>query len=309
MGTDLAADLAELERVVDAVERHDAEIRTQIVELSDRLAEICKRGCIGFVGENFTIEELPDDERIYGYLYVSEQGIWLAHRSSYDDLSQAMSDDPTSDITYTPMNPRVWPLSWLREIDSTGKLEPIVVGLKTRGEAVLQGRVAIAERGRAVGQRPLVAIEDDLLTAAREWSFSTVVSEWSRAQRAVNSSPESAVRAACVLVETTLRHLLRFLNVDYPSDESVHSLYKALSKKFDMRPNDRGAPSLRGILSALNSLVHNIGVHRTKVSDAHGQDPTTQELSIDEARLAVNAAGTLCAFLMRHLTAHRGNAT
>jgi len=52
------------------------------------------------------------------------------------------------------------------------------------------------------------------------------------------------------------------------------------------------------ILQGLASVVDGVGAYRTHIGSAHGRGVNPPPIDVSEARLAVNAAHTLVAFLM-----------
>ncbi|RYZ16391.1 MAG: hypothetical protein EOO70_04550, partial [Myxococcaceae bacterium] len=124
MDLDLRGKLEGLERCVSEVEQHDQEIRSRVLDLSQRLAELCTRAGIRFVTKDFTIEEFAEgDERVYGYLGASDNGIFLGYRTTQDDYYD--DHDPYAEHHYAVVLPASWETRWLRVAATKERLEEL----------------------------------------------------------------------------------------------------------------------------------------------------------------------------------------
>ena len=95
----LAERLARLRAATADIEQMDARSREHIIELSRSLAEECQRASIRCCTKTFLLEEVGD-ERTRGYLEVSEQGLYIAFRSTSEDQDDFYNDIPQEYWTY-----------------------------------------------------------------------------------------------------------------------------------------------------------------------------------------------------------------
>src|SRR5258707_4521308 len=125
--------LVDLQRLVEDVEAHDREVRARVIGLSEELAALCKRASTSARGKEFDVEDPgPPEERVYGYLGVSSQGIYLAHRSVLQDVYDDMRDVPPEEQGYDISRPESWDTRWLRAVATGEHLQTILVALKER---------------------------------------------------------------------------------------------------------------------------------------------------------------------------------
>ncbi|HEY4176582.1 MAG TPA: abortive infection family protein [Kofleriaceae bacterium] len=303
MSDDLDEKLNKLRSVVNNVEEHDQRLRAQTLELSATLAAECRRGHISFHGEDFVIEEGVDDIDLYGYVYVDSEGIGLAYRSQYEDVEDHINGIPREERTYRLSRPDAWPVQWLRRVVTEQRLAGLIDGLSKKAEALAEGHAVLSERVGRANQKPNANIEEGIRAVATEFGFSKVMQDWAEAQRAVFQSPDAAMRAASVLLETTLKHIYKNRGIELPSDKSIGPLYATLMKQVPpLIAGDRAAgDDVAAMIRGLAGVVQNIGALRTKLGDAHGKSPGQATGGLDEARLAVDAAGAASVYLIRKL--------
>jgi hypothetical protein len=304
MSDDLDEKLSQLRSAVTLVEGHDDRILADTLEWSETLAKECRRGHITFHGDDFVIEEGPDQsDDVYGHLWVSSSGISLGYRSRNEDIEDDFNGISLDNRTYRVSQPDAWPVQWLRRIVTEQRVAGLIDGLRKQAESIAEGRAAVSARVGRVNQQPSAKIEEALRAAATEFGFMRVMQDWASAQRSLYQSPESAVRAACVLVETTLKHLYANRGIALPKDKDIQSLYATLRGSIPpVIAADRGASDdVMGMIRGLTSVIQHVGALRTKIGDAHGKSPEQAAGGLDEARLAVDAAGAASVYLIRKL--------
>jgi hypothetical protein len=290
--------IAELEAAVVAVEEQDKELRSQVLELSKKLGELAERSQLHATGKEFTVENLPDDDRVYGYLSVGPRGISLAYRSQLDDYN----DVDAEEIYYKTMSPSAWPLEWLREIPTKRRLAELVMALTTQAKEHLAGNANVVANAARANVQPAAKIEEELqlvVGAAAGRNYSAVLAAWGKAQRAIHAEPDAAIRRASVLLETTMKHIYQHYDLQLPSDKTISGLYHGLKRTLQLSADAASEQDLKGIVTAVSTVVQNLGSHRTKTGDAHGHGPDFLGGSRAQAALSVNLAGTLSAFLIR----------
>ncbi|NVI98712.1 abortive infection family protein [Myxococcus sp. AM009] len=301
MKSDLRTKLEELEIRTSELEQHDNQIRAHVIKLSERLKSICIQGGINSSTKRFTIEHFAGgEEEIYGYLLAGEDGITLTYRSTLDDIKYA--EDYEADARDARIKPDAWDTKWLRTIATKDRLEELVSSLSEATNALLQGRAATVESVRSAAAGPTAVAGERLTAIAGELSFGRVKSDFARALRLVAVDPPAATTAACVLLETTLKHIINKLNLETPNDMQIRTLYKPVAAEFGLKT---GGAELHAISNALNTVIQNIGSFRSGSGDAHGRAPGQENASTEEADFVVTAAAAISTFLMRRLAMHQ----
>jgi hypothetical protein len=121
---------------------------------------------------------------------------------------------------------------------------------------------------------------------------------WSKALDRIDADPEGAITAARTLVETVCKHILTEDGVPYDDDADLPKLYRAVADHLRLSPAQHTEDVVKRILGGAQSVVEGLGTLRNRWSDSHGQGPRAIRPLPRHARLAVNMAGTLAAFLL-----------
>ena len=305
LGEQIEKDLTEIAKLAASVEAHDRDLRKSFALLGERLAAECRRAHAYARTKDFTIEGDGGDE-VYGHLGCSSYfGLHIAHRSVLEDIEDESSGVPGEYQGYSILRPDEWPVFWLRTVATPERIQELLQNLKENLAALAAGRGDVAREVARAADPARASVGGGLTDAAKEFGFAEVSLRWGEAQRAVVVDPPRALTEASVLLETTLKHMLADLKVPLPPDQSILPLYRALAKAANFLPEGHDEGEIRGLLAGLSSVVKNIGAIRTKFGSAHGKSPEQRQGSLEEARLAVDSAGTVATFLMRQLPAIR----
>lgn len=111
------------------------------------------------------------------------------------------------------------------------------------------------------------------------------------------SDPEGAITAARTMLEATCKIILERLG-KVPDTTDLLKLYKQAAGELKLSPDQHTEQLFKQILSGCGTVVNGLAALRNALSDAHGQGLTKVKPARRHAELAVNLAGTLCAFLM-----------
>ncbi|MFG1417760.1 abortive infection family protein [Xanthobacter sp. V0B-10] len=165
-------------------------------------------------------------------------------------------------------------------------------------------RLEKLERGvRLVAHGNFAAVVHTLADAASDIDFDTVQQDLERAQRGAEEDPETAVTAACSIIESVCRSVLVELGLPLPAKKDVQGLYQAVREPLGLAPNKDGIPDLiaddvRSILGGINTVVNGIGALRTHAGSAHGRERGHRRIDARIARLSLHAASTIALFLV-----------
>jgi hypothetical protein len=152
------------------------------------------------------------------------------------------------------------------------------------------------ENGRFVGEALNAAIvHAPTLVNLTEESIQEHVEK--ARQKVANGDPAGAIASAYTLVEGFLKQLLRKTNTTFNESEGdIRALYKAVCSPLHLDPKGESLENyLRAILEGLQRQIGGLFEVANKASDRHARryNPAPHH-----ARLAVNAAFTLCEFLL-----------
>ncbi|KQT83702.1 abortive phage resistance protein [Methylobacterium sp. Leaf465] len=126
---------------------------------------------------------------------------------------------------------------------------------------------------------------------------------WAKALARRTADPEGAITVARTLLEAVCKHILDGLGIAYAPKDDLPKLYGAVARGLKLAPDQHREEPIRAILGGAMNLVNGLGTLRNRFSDAHADDPPTEERprvrpSPRHASLAVNAAGAIATFLV-----------
>lgn len=124
--------------------------------------------------------------------------------------------------------------------------------------------------------------------------------DFGRALDSIDSDPAQAIASSSSTLESICKAILDRCGEEYPSDESLQPLVKAVCKVLDLSPEGRADADIKRVLGGLQNAAFGIAVLRTKFSSAHGRGASQHRYKLGprHARLAVNAAATVAYFLI-----------
>lgn len=135
-------------------------------------------------------------------------------------------------------------------------------------------------------------------TALAILSSDAVNATWQKALSRVETDPEGAITLARSLLEATLKLILERQAVKYDDVSDLNALYRKAAAQLSLAPSDHEAEPIKRVLGSLQTLVNGLATLRNRLSDAHGRgEKVPARPSPRHARLAVNSAGTVAAFL------------
>ena len=142
-----------------------------------------------------------------------------------------------------------------------------------------------------------------LQEAAHELDLGSVQRDAERAMAQAEDDPEDAITAACSMVESTCRTILKERNLPLPAKKDISHLVAQVQQHLALSPSREDfpediEPDIKQILGGLRSVANGIGALRTHAGDAHGRDKDMPRLDSRIARLAIHAASTLSLFLI-----------
>lgn len=132
----------------------------------------------------------------------------------------------------------------------------------------------------------------------RAGDYTSIDAEFKRALDQLDRDPHAAITAASSIIEAICKTCLEMLGEELPNQQSVVPLWRAIQPHLGLNMNQMLSEDQRQILHGLASVVHGIGAYRTHIGSAHGRGVSPPPISVAEARLAVNSAHTLVAFIM-----------
>lgn len=151
-------------------------------------------------------------------------------------------------------------------------------------------------------QAPSPAAETTL-NSIRELGSGHVEALWSKANARCDSDPEGAITAAKSLVESVCKHILDDLGIKYGPRVDLNELWRKVSLALNLNPSQHDQEVFKGILGSCQNIVNGMANVRNALSDGHGRGRTAPRPSPRHARLVVNLAGTMSAFLIDTSTA------
>lgn len=128
---------------------------------------------------------------------------------------------------------------------------------------------------------------------------------WTKALERRQADPEGAITIARTLLESTCKHVLDELKLEYGDSPELPHLYRLTSKALNLAPSQHTEDVFKQILGGCHSVVEGLGALRNRLSDAHGTGKRAVRPAARHAELAVNLSGALALYLLQTFEAHR----
>jgi len=155
------------------------------------------------------------------------------------------------------------------------------------------------DRHRLVTTDAAMPVTNALKETAVALDLDTVQRDAERALDQADEDPEDAITAACSMVESVCRSLLRKMEQPLPANKDIAHLVRAAQRALNLSPErDDIAPDIKQVLGGLFNAANGIGALRTHAGDAHGKDAGTPRSDSRTARLAIRAASTVSLFFI-----------
>lgn len=129
-------------------------------------------------------------------------------------------------------------------------------------------------------------------------AYSYAHTDFKQALQDVDLRPENAIGLASTTLESICKAILDSFDENYPKDESLQSLQKAVFNKMELSPDGRADSDIKRVLGGLINVGAGIATLRTKYSSFHGKGKKQYRLGKRHAKLAVNALTTTGLFLL-----------
>lgn len=142
------------------------------------------------------------------------------------------------------------------------------------------------------------SVDDILQSMLKNHPAETIQTEWDRAKQSISTDPADAITAANALIEATYKFILYHSKIPLPKSQKLSTLSKIVHSRLQLSPEQAADEDFRAIFQSVITISQSVGSLRTKIGDAHGSSPRRGQPLSRHAQLAVNAAGTVCTFLI-----------
>jgi hypothetical protein len=121
---------------------------------------------------------------------------------------------------------------------------------------------------------------------------------WRQAIERVEAEPDAAITSARTLLESVCLHVLHERGVAYTNDGDLQRLYRRTVQELQIAPDQQTDQAFRQLTGGCLTVVNAMAGLRNALGDAHGRGPEDAAAARRHARLIVNSACTLAAFLI-----------
>lgn len=123
--------------------------------------------------------------------------------------------------------------------------------------------------------------------------------EFNRAATNIESNPREAVSAACNILESVFKvYIQEHAHLSMPAKQDIQSVWKIVKTDLGLDASKVEEQDLQTIVSGIMAVVNGIGALRTHASSAHGAGKNSYKLKPRHAKLAINSAHTIAAFVL-----------
>lgn len=145
------------------------------------------------------------------------------------------------------------------------------------------------------GDTPITKTLTDFLSSG---DFSSIEKEFERAIVNIQTDPHASITAACAIIEATLKLYIERFKLDQPSKLNVQYLWDVVKSHLQLNKDGLLANDQAKILKGISSIIDGVGSFRSHIGSAHGRGSNPPNITVAEARLAVNSAHTITIFIM-----------
>ena len=149
-----------------------------------------------------------------------------------------------------------------------------------------------------VVQMSLSKVSTNLYDLIKDKNEDAIYLEFTRAIEGLENKPLESISAACNILESICKVYIEEEKLELPTKQDLRNLWKVVSKDLQFDVNRLQDDDLKKIISGLFSIVDGVSSLRTHGSSAHGQGKRLYIPESRHARLAVNSAHTLAAFVL-----------
>lgn len=149
-----------------------------------------------------------------------------------------------------------------------------------------------------VVQMSLSKVSTNLYDLIKDKNEDAINIEFTRAIEGLENKPLESISAACNILESICKVYIEEEKLELPTKQDLRNLWKVVSKDLQFDVNRLQDDDLKKIISGLFSIVDGVSSLRTHGSSAHGQGKRLYIPESRHARLAVNSAHTLAAFVL-----------
>lgn len=141
-------------------------------------------------------------------------------------------------------------------------------------------------------------VHDSVISMLTVVSSETIAGTWQKVLARKGDDPAGTITSARSMVESTCKHILDELSVEYDHDCDLPKLYKLTARSLKLGVDQHDEQIFKQILNACGSAVDGLAGLRNKHGDAHGPGKKALRPAARHADLAANLAGTMCTFLI-----------
>lgn len=128
--------------------------------------------------------------------------------------------------------------------------------------------------------------------------FASIEAEFGRAINQLDGDPHAAITAASSIIEALCKTYIGTFDLEMPENQSIGPVWRIVQGHLGLNLDSTLRDDQKRVLQGLASIVDGVGAYRTHIGSAHGRGLNPPQISVPEARLAVNAAHSLVIFVM-----------
>lgn len=176
--------------------------------------------------------------------------------------------------------------------------------INKKKDNILKIRNALERAGLKYSQGGILSYWDSpatktLFDLIKRRNIQAIDFEFNREAKNVESSPREAVSAACNILESVFKvYIQEHAHLSMPAKQDIQSVWKIVKTDLGLDTSKVEEQDLQTIVSGIMAVVNGIGALRTHASSAHGAGKNSYRLKPRHAKLAINSAHTIAAFVL-----------
>lgn len=128
--------------------------------------------------------------------------------------------------------------------------------------------------------------------------FASIEAEFERAIKQLDQDPHASITAASSIIEALCKTYIETFKLEMPANQSIGPVWRVVQGHLGLNIDSTLRDDQKRVLQGLASIVDGVGAYRTHIGSAHGRGLNPPQITVPEARFAVNAAHSLVIFVM-----------
>jgi hypothetical protein len=287
-----------ISNLVSTAKKADSDFLARAEDFEKKLLEAIGDYKVYARANDVNLESIGPDDWRYGYLYFGGTALWVASRTTEDDLSDHLNGVPEEHQSYKSIQLSKSNVEWIKKLLTKKNCDRLVFEIEKSLTADIDGTQEVANEIEALHDSRITEVNKDASNALRELSSDNLNRLWVRARASIETDPDMSITESSSFLESLCRKMLDDRGLPLPNKKDMQNYLKELTKMSLMAPDSEARQDLKVVISSLKGVMQSIATLRTHHGSAHGSSEDDYKPTPEMARLANSTAATISTFLI-----------